>query len=149
MADRILVMDDGRIVQAGTPEETYFHPANAFVATLFGPVNRLHGRVSNGGVETPLGTFDAAGLADGSNAQVMVRPEGLAVQHAVNGHGLAARVVNARLLGNAMHLRLVTDGGARDPLELQARIYGDRLPERGSSVRVNLVKINRAFVFPI
>ncbi len=149
MADRILVMDDGRIVQAGTPEETYFHPANAFVATLFGPVNRLQGRVADGRVETPLGTFDAEGLAEGSNAQVMIRPEGLAVQHSVNGRGLAARVINARLLGNAMHLRLLTDAGIAGPLELQARIYDDRLPERGSSVRVNLARANRAFVFPI
>jgi hypothetical protein len=79
----------------------------------------------------------------------MIRPEGLGVQDAVNGQGLAARVINARLLGNAIHLRLLADSGAYGSLELQARIYADRLPERGSGVRVNLVKANRAFVFPI
>lgn len=149
MADRILVMKDGRIVQAGTPEETYFHPASAFVATLFGPVNRLVGRVSGGRVETPLGTFDATGLSDGANAQVMIRPEGLALHNGANQHRLAARVVNARLLGDAIHLRLLADSGAAEPLALLARIYGDHLPERGSTVRLNPVEANKAFVFPL
>jgi iron(III) transport system ATP-binding protein len=149
MADRILVMEDGRIVQAGTPEETYFHPASAFVATLFGPVNRLVGRVSGGRVETPLGTFDATGLSDGANAQVMIRPEGLALHNGANDHRLAARVVNARLLGDAIHLRLLVDGGASDSLDLLARIYGDQLPERGSTVSLSPVEANKAFVFPL
>ncbi|MEQ9575581.1 MAG: ABC transporter ATP-binding protein [Rhodospirillales bacterium] len=45
MADRILVMQHGRIVQSGTPVEIYFHPQTVFVAELFGPVNRLDCRV--------------------------------------------------------------------------------------------------------
>ncbi|MGB0671854.1 MAG: ABC transporter ATP-binding protein, partial [Rhodospirillales bacterium] len=89
MADRILVMDEGRIVQDGTPEETYFHPASAYVATLFGPVNRLESRVEAGRVSTPLGDFSAPGVADGAAAQVLVRPEGLTV-----GDGAHAAVLH-------------------------------------------------------
>ncbi len=149
MADRILVMDEGRIVQAGTPEETYFHPASAYVATLFGPVNRLEGRVADGRVETALGVFPAAGLGNGSTAQVMIRPEALVVQSEVNGHGLTARVVNARLLGNAIHLRLAAENGSAGGLDLQARVPGAHLPATGSTVTVNVVEADKAFVFPV
>ncbi len=149
MADRVLVMDEGRIVQAGTPEQTYFHPASAYVATLFGPVNRLEGRVTKARVETALGTFPATGFGDGITAQVLIRPEALVLESGVNGHGLAARVVNARFLGNAVHLRLVADNGSAAALELQARVPGAHLPERGSTVTVNVVEADKAFVFPV
>lgn len=41
VADRIVIMRDGRVVQSGTPEEIYTRPATAFVATFFGDANLL------------------------------------------------------------------------------------------------------------
>ena len=41
VADRIAVMNDGRIEQVGKPRDLYEHPANEFVMTFVGPVNRL------------------------------------------------------------------------------------------------------------
>ncbi len=149
MADRILVMDEGQIVQAGTPEETYFHPASAYVATLFGPVNRLEGRVADGRVETALGVFPATGLGNGTAAQVMIRPETLIVEQGVNGQGLSARIVNARLLGNAIHLRLTAENGSAGVLDLQARVPGAHPPTMGSRVTVHMVEPDKAFVFPV
>ena len=148
MADRVLVMDEGRIVQAGTPEETYFHPASSYVATLFGPVNRLPGRVVNGKVKTALGTFPATGLDDGIIAQVMIRPEALDLESGMNAQGLAAKIVSARLLGNAIHLRLAADTGSASRLDLQARVPGDRMPQRGNLVTVRVADSGKAFVFP-
>jgi len=45
LADRMAVMDRGRIVQVGTPTEIYERPADAFVASFIGQANLLHGRV--------------------------------------------------------------------------------------------------------
>ncbi|MGB0683132.1 MAG: ABC transporter ATP-binding protein [Magnetovibrionaceae bacterium] len=152
MADRILVMDEGRIVQAGSPAETYFKPANAYVATLFGPVNRLSGTVEDGAVETALGSFPASNLTAGDQAEVMIRPEGIEVtigQSAptIDVPAREAEVVNARLLGNGSHLRLRLPNGSAEGLDLQARIPGAFLPERGAKVMIRVVP-DRAFVFP-
>jgi sulfate/thiosulfate transport system ATP-binding protein len=48
VADRVVVMNAGRIEQIGTPEEVYEHPANPFILDFLGNVNLFHGRVDKG-----------------------------------------------------------------------------------------------------
>ena len=52
VADRVVVMNQGRIEQAGTPDEVYEHPANPFVFNFLGNVNLFHGRVHDGLMHT-------------------------------------------------------------------------------------------------
>lgn len=142
MGDRIAVMQDGRIVQAGPPEELYLRPANAFVAAFFGEVNRIATRVEGGAARTPLGPLDANGIAEGSAVEVLVRPEALVLSIAEDG---AARVLAARMLGRTslVHLELAGE----TPLHLHARMPGDFLPPEGSRVSIRLDR-RRAYVFP-
>lgn len=172
MADRILVMNEGRIIQDGTPVEVYFEPSNPFVAALFGPVNRLEGRVAAGRVETPLGSFAADGLADGALAQVLIHPEGLrlarpggapdpqagdAGREASNppadgggdGGSPAARltVLSARPLGRSSHLFLELSANGRKQ-RIEARVPGVFLPTSGEPVDVS-VNARQAHVFPL
>ncbi len=65
MADRIALIREGRVAQLGTPEELYLHPADPFVASFLGEVNRLPARVENGAAVSALGTIPARGLPDG------------------------------------------------------------------------------------
>ncbi len=51
VADRVAVMNEGRIEQMGTPEEVYENPANPFVYNFLGNVNLFHGRISGGRVQ--------------------------------------------------------------------------------------------------
>ena len=51
VADRIVVMNKGRIEQAGTPDQVYEHPANPFVLNFLGNVNLFHGRLPKGAKE--------------------------------------------------------------------------------------------------
>ncbi|MCW9039099.1 MAG: ABC transporter ATP-binding protein [Rhodospirillales bacterium] len=107
MADRIKVMDgEGRIVQAGTPEEIYFSPANSYVASLFGKLNRMTGTVEAEQVKTPLGTVPAKGFADGADVEILVRPEGIGFAES----GAPVEVAEARLLGRRSQLRLRSRG---------------------------------------
>ncbi|PIW30328.1 MAG: ABC transporter ATP-binding protein [Rhodospirillales bacterium CG15_BIG_FIL_POST_REV_8_21_14_020_66_15] len=149
MADRILVMQDGRIVQSGTPVEIYFHPQTDFVAELFGPVNRLRGAVSQGSLVTPLGRFPANGLAlaEGAEVRVLVRPEALALSVPAAGDGGAAlTVLSARSLGRSTHLTLALDGDGAQGV-LNARMPGVFLPETGSRVTARVAPEN-LLVFP-
>jgi iron(III) transport system ATP-binding protein len=139
MADRLWLMNEGVLVQGGTPAETYLHPKSPFVAALFGPLNRLDGIVRDGRVATPLGPVHAPGMAEAAAARVLVRPEGIRVATGA-GHG---RVVTARLLGRCSHLRLAVDGAAEP---LQALVPGVFLPEQGAVVSVGLDPAH-AFVF--
>ncbi len=50
VADRVVVMNHGRIEQQGTPDEVYDHPATPFVLQFLGDVNLFHGRVGPGDV---------------------------------------------------------------------------------------------------
>jgi len=149
MADRLLVMNEGRIIQSGSPADIYLHPADAFVAGLFGPLNRVVAKVDRGRIESPLGVYPADGLGNGEIASVLVRPEGLLVseldKHSddVPPAGVRASVVAARLLGRASHLR-VAIAGIDEPL--QVLVPGVFLPEVGTEVAVH-VDPEHAFVF--
>ena len=48
VADRIVVMNEGKIEQIGSPEEVYDHPNSPFVYDFLGNVNLFHGRIQNG-----------------------------------------------------------------------------------------------------
>ncbi len=50
VADRVVLMNEGRVEQVGTPEEVYHHPANAFVYNFLGNVNLFHSRAEEGKV---------------------------------------------------------------------------------------------------
>ena len=150
MADRIVVMRDGRVVQAGSPAELYCSPRDAFVAGFFSELNHIDGVVKGGVVETELGSLPAAGHAEGERAQVVIRPEALKLGPAKGaGTRQFATVVEARLLGRTslVHLSFpwpVPDDGHR--LHLHARAPGVVLPEPGQVVSVEL-DLSQTFVF--
>ena len=164
MADRIAMMDRGRLVQIGSPSEIYGQPANRFVAEFFSDLNVIPGIVRGGRVATPFGPVAAGGMAEGCHVEVLIRPEALRI-HGPNGHdaaGVAARVVAARLLGRTslVHLCLNLDPAHRHdgadargtPAETahehwHARVPGRFLPAEGSLVQVAL-DATQSFVFP-
>jgi iron(III) transport system ATP-binding protein len=145
MADRIAVMCDGRILQTGTPDDLYCRPASAFVAQLFGEVNRLDGIVSGGAVDTPFGPLQAAGLEEGAAAGILIRPEALHLsQDAERPRG---RVITSRMLGRTSLVHLSVEDGTVTGLHLHARAPGRFLPEEGQQLSV-MLDTSQAFVFP-
>lgn len=163
MADRILVMDHGRMVQDGSPEDIYFRPNSSFVTRLFGGVNSLEGKVQAGKVETPLGIFDANNIADGDRAEILIRPDGIMVTELQNqtstgesdsrqlnadGHAKGFRVLEARSLGRSSRIvfEVTQEGGAAKTIE--ARVPGTLIPSVGSQISVS-VNSSDAHVFAI
>lgn len=148
MADRVFVIETGRIVQCGTPAEIYLGPATPYVAGLFGPMNRFAGTVEDGRVQTPVGPIPAAGLAEGVAAEVLIRPEAVHLRapgKSEAGHGaceLRARVQLARPLGRTSMIHLATDR-----FRLRARVTGVFLPAQGTELAMS-VDPRSTFVFP-
>ena len=145
MADRIAIMRDGRILQTGTPDELYCHPDSAFVAQLFGEINRLEAVVRGGVVHTPFGPLAAAGLADGAAAEILIRPEALHLSQGTDSpRGL---VIASRMLGRTSLVHMSVEDGTVTGLHLHARAPGRFLPEEGQQLSVTL-DTSQAFVFP-
>lgn len=113
MADRIAVMNNGRIEQVGTPEEIYRRPASRFVADFIGESNFLAvERGQDGRVLTRGGSVVACSppSSDWRRATLMVRPEAVNVL-AGNGHqgGLVGRVVRSSFLGSFTRVTVQCD----------------------------------------
>ncbi len=140
LADRIAVMQAGRLLQIGQPAEIYHRPADAFTAAFLGEVNEIPGRVAGGRLHTALGSVPAPGLDDGAEPVVMIRPE--ALQLAPPGQGRPATVADARQIGEALVLRLIcTDGTV-----LRARQVGGPAPAVGAAVGI-VALADRLMVF--
>ncbi len=77
IADRVAIMNAGRIVQTGAPQEVYRNPASEWVARFLGLTNLLKGEVeSNGAIRTPIGTLHLNGaLPTGESILVLIRPD--------------------------------------------------------------------------
>ncbi|MFV3076097.1 ABC transporter ATP-binding protein [Niveispirillum fermenti] len=151
LADRIVLLRDGRLVQVGSPTALYTKPVDAFAASFFGEVNVLEGRVCRGRVDTPVGSLPAPRMGEGQAVEVLIRPEALRLALTGEDEGAAsvpnlAQVEASRLLGRTslVHLR-VTDREGRSH-HLHARAPGHFLPADGSHVSV-MLEPRQAFVF--
>ena len=117
IADRIVILDQGHLVESGTPEELYTRPATIFAARLFGHLNELRGTCQNGCIITPLGSFDASHLAEHAAGSVFIRPHHLRlVQGSSN---IRARVIRTTFLGEVDHV-LLDVAGLEAPVALRA-----------------------------
>jgi putative spermidine/putrescine transport system ATP-binding protein len=77
LADRICLMNEGRIEQVGPPEEVYEQPRNAFVAEFIGISNMMPGRIEGAGIRTADGTLPlpSACRIAGERGVLVIRPE--------------------------------------------------------------------------
>ncbi|RED51036.1 iron(III) transport system ATP-binding protein [Aestuariispira insulae] len=149
MADRIVVMRDGLIMQTGTPEELYNAPNSAFVAEFFGEVNRIEKTVQNGRIDTPVGQFDANGFAEGSDVEVIIRPEAFRLQetNGVSPGPGQAKILASKLLGRSSLIHMCSCETTGEEWHIHARVAGRYLPPEGAFVSLELDK-SQAFVFP-
>ena len=129
LADRVAVMDAGRVVQVGHPAEVYRRPATAFVARFVGDAALVAGTCDGTAVETPLGRLPVvADTAPTGPAVAVVRPEAVRLTPAPEG---PARVVAATYFGHDQLVEVSIDG-----VVVQARLGTERLFSPGDRVRV-------------
>jgi sulfate/thiosulfate transport system ATP-binding protein len=126
VADRVVLMNEGRVEQVGTPDEVYHHPANAFVYNFLGNVNLFHSRVEEGKVylgEMPI-DLPAESAQDAKSALVFVRPHLLEIEHQRNGgDNFRAKVTHINAAGPLVKVDLLTDWGAPVHVEISHERY--------------------------
>ena len=156
LADRIVVMRNGRIEQVGTPDEVYHRPVSDFVASFIGspPMNLLEGRIVGeedgpavalpGGPSLPLDPAVAAGLSKGREVTLGLRPEAIAPERMAGPmqrpFGLEADITLVEPLGGEAVIFL-----AAGELEMTARVFrpSARLaPARGVRFLIDLAEVN-------
>ena len=109
VADRVVVMNKGRIEQVGTPQQVWEQPASPFVYGFLGDVNLFKGRATGGQLQVGDWQIAAPEHADALDAEAMafVRPSDLAVApYAPGAPGLAARLDRALVVGPLARLEL-------------------------------------------
>lgn len=121
VADRVVVMRDGRIEQEGTPEEVYHRPTTEFVMDFMGHVNLFHGRIEAGkAVFGPLVWDHTDGeLPEGHRARLFARPFEMDISHEQNGRpGLKARVTRVQSAGAQVRIELDSENGESMHVEM-------------------------------
>ena len=127
IADRVVVMNAGRVVQIGTPTQVYETPADAFVVDFLGKANRLTGEV-RGGVGHFLGLRVPCHMPDGA-AQAWLRHADLDVAREPGppGSTLPARISRVSRIGPIVKLDLHVDG-------MRAPVGAEVTPEQAAAL---------------
>ncbi|UFZ07767.1 ABC transporter ATP-binding protein [Bradyrhizobium ontarionense] len=113
MSDRVVVMEQGRIMQVDAPYRLYESPATPFISSFVGKMNRLPGVWRHGGVEIGGRVLpcESAGLTDGDAAVLTIRPEKISLK--AHGAGvLDGRVKGRFFLGSAWFFTVETPAGS-------------------------------------
>lgn len=115
LADRIGVMDRGRLLEVAAPRSLYAEPKTRFVATFLGAANLLLGRHKPDGVQIGQSVFSTHQkasqlLAEGTEATVVIRPEDVTVEHELVSEPAlpigVATVVQMEFVGSLERIRL-------------------------------------------
>jgi iron(III) transport system ATP-binding protein len=141
LADRIVVMREGRLIQAGTAAQLYANPADVYVAQIFSEMNVVPCRVISGWAVGAMGRFKAPDGLEGE-VSLCLRPREIEPCEAVDG--MPARVLDARLLGEEALIELAVKG-LDQPLTIRAPRH--LLPEKGDELHLR-VKPASVLIFP-
>jgi len=76
-ADTLFLMEDGRIIQSGSPTDVYTHPVSITAARLLGDINIVSGTANSSVLDTILGRISVPDCLDGTKLKLLVRPEAL------------------------------------------------------------------------
>jgi iron(III) transport system ATP-binding protein len=116
MSDRIALLNEGRIVQEGTPHDVYLRPADAFAAHFLGRTNLIEGTVaeaSTGRVDTRWGVLHCVlpqSLTSGDEVSIGFRPENVVLSTSTENEGLHGKIASATFVGDAIEYQVELGG---------------------------------------
>ncbi|TFY99167.1 sulfate ABC transporter ATP-binding protein [Ramlibacter henchirensis] len=140
VADRVVLMNAGRVEQVGSPQDVWDHPASPFVYGFLGDVNMFHGRAHQGEVHLEGMQLHAPEHAEAENAKAFayVRPHDLDVQrYSPGARGIVVQLSRAIVVGPIARLELIpaedtqpANPSGQDPI-IEAQIPAQQFRELG------------------
>ncbi|WP_413813623.1 ABC transporter ATP-binding protein [Mesorhizobium sp. Root157] len=107
--DRVVLMNSGLIVQAGTGRDLHDRPVDRYAAEFFCSFNKVPATYRNGSLETAFGSFPCRlDIADGSPAVAFIRPQAITPSHAKDA--IAGRIVRRSFRGEIEQIELEIEG---------------------------------------
>ena len=148
MANRIVLMNEGKIVQVGTPKELFRSPSNVFSASFFGRINQIEGVVEGDIVKTDLGAFRNPDLPEGAPAQVLLRPEAIKIvtQSTDDSSPNSLLVCGVQYAGNSSLIRLGIGDWPQPHTHVEVRYSQAAAFDLGDRIPVEIDQ-DQAFVF--
>ena len=151
VSDRVVIMNEGRVEQSGTPEEVYERPGTPFVYGFLGDVNLFHGRINQGRVTIGGSHLDAPGWADAEDQAGVAYVRTYEVDLAPSSAGassLEAVVRHVRAFGPAVRVELdLVDGGRTIEAHVPRERFDALMLAKGQRVYVSPTNV-RVFAQP-
>ncbi|MBZ4420089.1 sulfate/molybdate ABC transporter ATP-binding protein [Myxococcus sp. RHSTA-1-4] len=143
ISQHVVVMSEGRVAQAGSPEDIYNRPASPFVASFIGGASVVRGRVQAGRVAMGSLTVDVAAAArEGETVQAFVRPHDIKLAKSpgglVNGHPPTGRVERLKPVGGYVKVLLRLPTGDEVTVEVPRSEFDTLGVAEGDSVRADV-----------
>jgi ABC-type Fe3+/spermidine/putrescine transport system ATPase subunit len=136
IADRVVLINAGQVIQVGTPQEVYRCPSNTWAARFLGMHNLLAGNwIGPGLVATEIGTLAVEGDGQGT-ITVLIRPEAATADCAEEGSTIEGTLISRSFRGPTVHLVVRCASGIRLKFDVPATA-GD-LPAAGRPIALTL-----------
>ena len=153
VADEIALMRDGKILQRGAPYNIYNAPVDLKALQFFSDANSIQATLKGSLADTPFGQFFAPGLADGTDIDIVFRPQHIRIDFDRKGQGplptasqgVAARgiVKRARFVGNESLIEFEMDFGST----IKATVPNVFLPNIGHPLWLTVPR-DKCYIFP-
>ncbi|MDP9742248.1 UNVERIFIED_ORG: sulfate transport system ATP-binding protein [Bacillus sp. B2I3] len=118
VADRVVIMNEGKIEQIGTPEEVYDHPENPFVYDFLGSVNHFKGNVHKGKLVTGNVEMNAPGSEDGAGTGYVRAHNFIIERKPAEKDSIASIVDHIHTIGPIVRIEVIRQD-TNEPLEIE------------------------------
>lgn len=145
ICDRIFIINEGKIEQAGNPEEIYNHPATEFVANFVGSMNILRTHVEGKTVQMGPYVFNTNGLhgfRPGDHVRVFFRPQDIYISSNLKTYALQGTLARTSFLGVNMKLEILAENGMRFFAVVPQYIYHREKLHEGAPISYQIEEIS-------
>ncbi|MCP1490965.1 sulfate/molybdate ABC transporter ATP-binding protein [Peribacillus frigoritolerans] len=118
VADRVVIMNEGKIEQIGTPEEVYEHPENPFVYDFLGSVNLFKGNVHKGKLVTGNVEMNAPGSEDGAGTGYVRAHNFIIEREPAEKDSIASIIDHIHTIGPIVRIEVIRQD-TNEPLEIE------------------------------